>query len=118
MDTEAIIAIVKCAAFIIGVIIEAYGVPLLCAKIGETRTRNLLNKAEVLWDAAQKAVRWAEQEFKEGQNDEKKSAVFEKIVSKYMELGLDINTEEIQTIQEAAVNYVKYGMEYKRGNNK
>lgn len=115
MNAETTIAVVKCAAFIIGVVIEAYGVPLLYAKIGEAKTRSLLNKAELLWDTAQKAVRWAEQEFPEGQNVKKRDAVLQKIADKYHELGLEMNVDEIRTLHEAAVNYVKYGTEYNKG---
>lgn len=71
-------------------------------KLGNDKYEELLGYIEY-------AVRSAEQIYKVNESKEKKRYVYNYILDKSSELGLDLNPDDINILVEGVVNAVKYG---------
>ena len=107
MSPEMITKIVEAVVTVILLLISAYVIPWLKNKIGEDKYNQIIAYCE-------KCVRAAEQIFTEEEREQKKQYVEKSMVLYLEKIGYEISVTELNTIIEASVNYIKYGMEYTR----
>ena len=93
---------IKCIVTIIGATLTAFIIPWIRQKIDTEKMERFLEYIEI-------AVRGAEQLYTPAQWKEKKEAVYKYIVKKAEDMGMKINTEDIDLLIEGIVHEVKKG---------
>lgn len=101
MNTETINIIIKAVITIITALLTSVIIPFVKAKIGEEKYTRLLSYTEY-------AVRCAEQIYKPEQWKEKKQYVYNYILQKVDDMGIELNASDIDLLVEGIVNLVKY----------
>lgn len=101
MSQEMVELLIKLVLTILGIIFTTYIVPMLKSNM-ETA------KFEKLQAYIEYAVRYAEQMYNDNQSKEKKKYVYDYILVKSNELGLQMSEKDLDILVEGIVNFVKH----------
>lgn len=102
MNDEFLNIVLKAFLAIIGALLTYYIIPYIKGKIGEAQYEKLQAYTEY-------AVRGAEQLYTPEQWKEKKRHVYNYILEKSKEIGVDMEPPDIDLLVEGVVNLVKHG---------
>lgn len=102
MNAETLKTLINAVLTIMGILLTVYVIPWLKQQIGDDRFARLEDYTEY-------AVRCAEQIYKTDQGKEKKQYVYNYVLTKSSELGLDLEPPDIDLLVEGLVNLVKHG---------
>lgn len=107
MNVDTVNILIKGLVSINVALITAFVIPWLKNRIGESKLAEIQKYAEIV-------VRCAEQIFSPEEWQRKKAYALSYITDKANEIGIEMTEEDLNSLIESTVNYIKYGTEYSK----